>query len=258
MLNRFQRVCFPLLTSVLALVVVAPAYAEDGATPVRKELLNSISLAPVPDTSRFPPYLFDSNFASSTTLPTAPVLQNDDENRSTGLGIGAKVGPVFSTFSADVLDEHFKNRTGFMAGIWFGGNRGGRVGVMGELMYIEKGTKDDVGGEITAKYLEIPVLVRINIGSRSKNGLSVYAIGGPSVNIKLDAQLFEDGHKNANFDDDYEGFDIDAIAGGGVEVLRFLVEARYDWGLRNVNKSLSDAIKIRTRTFELLFGLRFN
>jgi hypothetical protein len=255
-MSRQLKYAFSVMAvSTISLVAAAPAHAGDSVEPVQGSLVNNVSFAPAPETSTFTPYLFESNPSFSTTLATAAALQNDDEGRSEGFGIGAKVGPVFAKITGDDLEEDIKNRTGFMAGIWFGGNRGGRVGVMGELMYIEKGAKADVGDdELKLKYLEIPILLRINIGSRSKNGLSVYGLVGPSANIKLGADF-----NGVDVKDSYEGFDIDVIGGVGVEFMRFLAEFRYDKGLRNVNKGdLGDTTEIHSEAFEFLVGLRFN
>jgi hypothetical protein len=54
-------------------------------------------------------------------------------------------------------------------------------------------------------------------------------------------------------------FDIGIIAGAGIEITRFIIEGRYNWGLRNVAAGdLAETSKIKNRSFALLFGLRFN
>ncbi len=58
--------------------------------------------------------------------------------RAEGFGIGAKIGPLFTSYSAASCDDCFNTNTGWEGGIWFGGNRGGRVGVMGEILYAKK------------------------------------------------------------------------------------------------------------------------
>ena len=46
--------------------------------------------------------------------------------------------------------------------------------------------------------------------------------------------------------------------GGGVEITRFLAEVRYNEGLRNISKNFSASNDIKTRSFALLIGVRFN
>ena len=61
----------------------------------------------------------------------------------------------------------FDTNTGWEGGIWFGGNRGGGVGVMGETPVRQEEASDRrVHRSTTLQYLEIPILLRINIGSQ--------------------------------------------------------------------------------------------
>ena len=47
-------------------------------------------------------------------------------------------------------------------------------------------------------------------------------------------------------------------AGGGVDVSRhFVVDARYSWGLSDVNKDASTAPSTRNRVFAVLVGFRY-
>lgn len=174
---------------------------------------------------------------------------SNGNSRHEGIGIGVKGGFLFNSFSS--AQESFgDNDTGLQGGIFFGGNRPGTVGVMGELMYVRKGSD-----AVKLHYLEIPILLRVNAGSNSLNGVNIYGIGGPVFDIKLKTTI--DG--GGSDDSDFGNFDIGVIAGGGVEITRFIIEARYNWGLRNVAKGdLADITKIKTRTFAVLFGIRFN
>jgi len=171
-----------------------------------------------------------------------------------GIGIGVKGGLLFSSFKE--TGESFKNNNGFEAGIFFGGNRAGAVGVMGEILYAKKGAKDSTGTfAVDLYYLEIPVLLRVNLGSANKNkGAIVYVIGGPAFDINLKAQ-----QNNIDVKSNYESLDLGIIGGAGVEISRFLVEGRYNWGLRNVLKANGGtANDVKSRSFALLAGFRFN
>lgn len=172
--------------------------------------------------------------------------------RHEGVGIGVKGGPVFAEFTSDNLN--FDNRTGLQAGIFFGGNRPGTVGVMGEVNFIQKKTVPPFGeDELKISYLQVPVLLRINAGSRSLSGVGVYGIVGPAVDIKV-----SDEFGDFDLTDGFEGVDVSVIGGVGVELTRFIIEGRYTWGLRRVNKQFNDLAEIKTRSFAILFGIRFN
>ena len=177
-----------------------------------------------------------------------------------GFGIGAKIGPLWSSFDSATVGSttvNFDTSTGWEGGIWFGGNRGGRVGVMGEVLYAKK--KQEVAGQTgsstSLKYLEIPILMRVNIGSRSRNGISVYGLVGPVFDVNLKAEA-----NGVDVKKGYESLDIGILGGAGIEITRFLVEGRYNHGLRNVLKStnVASATDIKTHSFALLFGVRFN
>lgn len=174
--------------------------------------------------------------------------------RHEGIGIGAEIGPIFSSF--DEATTNFKNNSGLEGGIFFGGNRPGVVGVMGKVLYAKKGAKNSAGTQaVDLYYLEIPVLLRINAGSSSLNGVLVYGIVGPTFNVLLKGKL-----DDVDVRDDYESLDIGLQFGAGVEITRFLVEGVYTKGLKNVLKSTnaSSVTDIKTRSFAVLFGIRFN
>ena len=173
---------------------------------------------------------------------------------SGGIGFGVKGGLLFSSLRE--AGETYKNHNGWEAGIFFGGNRNGAVGVMGEIPYAKKGAKSS-GSALTADnyYLEIPILLRVNIGSANKNtGAIVYGIAGPVFDVLLKAKL-----EGIDVKDSYESLDVGVIGGAGVEISRFLVEARLNWGLRNVAKANGGAsTDVKTRSFAVLAGVRFN
>ncbi|MEZ5316239.1 MAG: outer membrane beta-barrel protein [Vicinamibacterales bacterium] len=169
-----------------------------------------------------------------------------------GVGVGVKGGPVFASFSSDALD--FSNRTGLQAGIFFGGNRPGTIGVMGEVNYIRKKTYyDDLATEIRVDYIQVPVLLRINAGSHSRNGVSVYGLVGPAVDIKVGDEI-----QGFSVTDAFEGVDFSLQVGAGVELSRFIVEGRYTKGFRRINKQFTDFAEVKSQAFAILFGVRFN
>jgi hypothetical protein len=174
------------------------------------------------------------------------------QQRHEGLGIGIKGGPVFNKFATDLDDVRFDTRAGLQGGIFFGGNRPGTVGVMGEINFIQKKAEG-----VKLNYLQVPVLLRINAGSNSLSGVNVYGVAGPAVDVKISDDL--DGF--GDLDNSAESVDISVIGGVGVEITRFIIEGRYTWGLRQINKDSSsafDTVKIKSRSFALLFGIRFN
>ena len=147
-----------------------------------------------------------------------------------GVGFGLEFGMTRATIHAKDAADVFKSRNGLMGGIWFGGNRNGAVGFMGEITYVVKGAELPAGN-LKLHYLEIPALLRVNMGQRSRNGVIVYPMFGPVVDIQLKADL-------AGFDvkDQFNGVDFGVIGGVGFEAARVGVEVRGNWGLRTLAK----------------------
>lgn len=173
------------------------------------------------------------SFKQNTQAPAAQPQPN------TGLGFGVHFGGTWTTASEDDDDVDVNQAAGIIAGIFFGGNRDGRAGLQGELSYVTKkvkvtGTDDEevFSQDLKNKYLQIPILLRINTGSRSNNGPCLFFLVGPTFDIKLSDNA-EDAF-GQGFDDVYEGVEYGIMAGGGFEVARVGVQVRYVWGLNNI------------------------
>jgi hypothetical protein len=175
-----------------------------------------------------------------------------------GIGVGIKAGPVFNKLiltGDDDDEEDLTSRTGWMAGLFIGGNRPGLVGVGVEINYIKRTSRDpDTEEDFGLQSIDIPVYLRINGGSRTLDGVSFYGIVGPAFDINLKADV--DGF---DIKDQVEDFDINLVIGGGVEITRFIIEGRYMRGLRNLQKDLGDSTSsAKSSSFAVLFGVRFN
>jgi hypothetical protein len=239
---------FVVLTLALAIsaLMTAPraAHAQEApVTPLRLSITKTASTT-----------ADDAAFLVAGLAPTnahAGQQPSGGGSRHGGVGVGVKGGFLYTSFSA--ANANYKNDSGWIAGLFFGGNRPGVLGLMGEVMYAKKSAKSGAV-PVDLYYLEIPILLRLNAGTNSLNGVNFYGIAGPAFDIRLQAKV--DG---INFKDNYESLDIGAIAGGGIEITRFLIEARYNWGLRNVLKASGGGVtEIKTRSFAAMVGIRFN
>ena len=110
----------------------------------------------------------------------------------------------------------------------------------------------------------MPVLVRVNGGAKSGDGMSFYGFGGIAIDI-LDAsdispcQLAATApagtpctSTRAHFI--VQGSEVGAEVGGGVEMKKIIVEVRAEFGLREVFVNTTESGK--TRSISLLFGYR--
>jgi hypothetical protein len=243
--TQFRKIGTTVFAAVIAVALSAPvAFAQ--------EVSSAPDSAPVPS-----PFHIDATF-----VPDAPSAPNafsfDQASQSShheGFGFGILGGFLFKSLTqSPVNGAPLTGNTGKTIGIFFGGNRPGRVGVEGQLNYnIRKGTLSN-GDVLSIHSLEIPVLIRVNIGSQSLKGALGYIIVGPSFDIQLnDSLLSQSVTKN------YKGLNVNLMFGGGIEITRFFIELREDIGLFSVNSgNLGSTTAIHGKTFEFLIGFRIN
>lgn len=202
--------------------------------------------------------------AFAMVLTAAPAYaQAQRAQVNTGLGIGALGGLTFTSVSTETNDFDLStdSGSGFVLGIWFGGNRDGRAGLMGELNYAKKKIKiTDFGEEfeVETTYVEIPVLLRVNVGSRERDKPSLYFLVGPVFDIQINTK--ENGVDSP--DDVYEGLDIGLMFGVGFEVARIGIEGRYSKGLKSVlgtDAAIESGFgNTKLNTFSIVAKVRFN
>jgi len=236
------------LAAFAVLVPLAMAPAKAWAQPSNNTVKLFGATSPFLTSAALPaPSRLDLGPADQQSPPPPPPKPTP---RSEGFGIGAKIGPIFNSLSGGNVS--YSTRAGLEGGIWFGGNRGGTVGVMGEFLYAVLRTTS-AGSTLTAHYLEIPILLRINIGGKSKNEFSFYILAGEVNDIKLKSSL-----NGVNVSSQYQGLNIGMLFGGGFEFARFLVELRENIGLRSVANVGGGNGSIKTKAFAILVGFRFN
>jgi len=186
--------------------------------------------------------------ARLTTLCVLALIGSSSSAAAQGAGI--KFGPTFASFSSEALD--FKTRTGIHAGLFVGGSRDNVVGLQGEFNWLRKNSETEGGQQIRIDYLQVPVLLRVNAGSSSANGVAAYGIVGPAIELKIADEL-----QGITLDDGFEGADVSLVFGGGIEAARIILEARWEKGLRRINNDFSDFTEIKKQAFTILFGVRF-
>jgi hypothetical protein len=181
-----------------------------------------------------------------------------------------KAGVAVSSFSASG-DTYWNDR---LTTTLFGGHvrfRLGAIGLQPELYVVTKGGAGSTELEeeqMRIEYIEVPVLlvVPFQVGR-----FEPFAYGGPSVSLesrcrwqirdretRLRTNLGCDPPRAEVFD--RSTFDFGLIGGGGVSYPvgagRVMLEARHNWGLRNINQDSPPDIK--NRTFSLMIGYTIN
>ena len=182
--------------------------------------------------------------------------------------VGGKMGPTIAT-----VHESADQNAGYGRRVSLGGGGfvvlplGGRMSVQIEGLYTPKGGKLEEQTDITTTlildYFEIPLLGRIAV-TRS-HSQSVHVFGGPSAGLRINAKqqvAYTGSVIKSGFTDDIRAdikrFELGLIAGAGVDVgSHGVIDARYFWGMSDVNRDASDGNHIRNRGLTILVGLRF-
>lgn len=193
-----------------------------------------------------------TRIASVGVLALLAIAGSSTPAAAQGVGVGFKIGPTFADFTSDVLD--FDKRTGWHAGLFVGGNRDGVAGWQTEFNWLRRrGNVSPGGNDFSIDYLQIPIFLRLNAGTNSKNGFAIYGIGGPAFAFKIADEI-----NGVTIDDAFEGTEIGLVLGAGLEITRLILEGRYEWGFRKINKNFSTTEEIKTRSFTVMAGIRFN
>jgi hypothetical protein len=197
-------------------------------------------------------------FAQNNMAP-APRQQDTDQ----GVGVGALGGLNIASATGDNA-EGTASGTGWIFGIWFGGNRNGRVGFMGELNYAEKKITADVDPDnnyLSTKVIQIPALARVNIGSQMREGLSVYGLVGPNFDFRVSSKLVEGGFEvpETDLENTFSSVDIGLMAGAGLEWNRIGFEFRYSWGLKQLatNEAITSGVLPEAKINQMQFVAKF-
>lgn len=109
---------------------------------------------------------------------------------------------------------------------------------------------------VLVRYLEFPVLLRIS--RRTHENTSLYLIGGPAIALRRSAVIREvaDAGRHEDIDDLVSGSNLSYIFGAGLQHRRWLVDARFTRGMRNI-ASDPTPVAVKTGAFSVLMGAMF-
>jgi hypothetical protein len=186
--------------------------------------------------------------------------------------VGAKAGATSASLKYTIPSEDpgFGHRLFVGGGAFFVQPLHGPLALQVEGLYMPKGAETtetqgsvDLATTLIFDYFEIPALARVSLArSTARN---IYLFGGPFSAIRFNAKFRQAAGRpvtsgvTTNISSDVKAFDFGMVAGGGVDVSRhFVVDARYSWGLADINKNVPTAAHgIRTRIFAVLVGFRY-
>lgn len=169
---------------------------------------------------------------------------------------GAKVGINFANLSFDPEDEEdaSENLTGFTVGALIVVPFNARFAFQPEVLYSRQGAKaEGVDARIKLDYINIPLLANINL---SGGDYPISLLVGPQLGFRTSAKAeFEDEEEDV--DDETESFDFGLVTGISATIRNIVLDARYTWGLSNINALEDDDQKVKNRVFTISVGVLF-
>jgi opacity protein-like surface antigen len=174
------------------------------------------------------------------------------------LTVGVKAGVNYSTLALE-QDELLpvKPVLGAVGGLFVGRQFSSGVGMQAEALFSQRGTQDDVpGAEATVRLTYIDVPVTVNMGTSTSSGARFYAFTGPQLGIKIKSELINKMiDETTDLDESFKSWDAGWTVGAGAEFNRILLDARYTFGLTDINKT-DDGGWAKNRTLTVLVGVR--
>lgn len=161
--------------------------------------------------------------------------------------IGVQGGLVYPSYSASNLPtgRQLEDDNGHMAGLFFEMGLW-TVTFRPEINYVVKGYTLTSVAEVEHKYLEIPLLLKVN--PFGDFVVSPFIVLGPSWSQHLSSDVKFLG-TTTTFNDTADKWDLAGVAGAGIEFnvaenLALNAQARYNFGFRDLDNS-SQEIKSR-------------
>lgn len=193
---------------------------------------------------------------ASLTLVAAPAVAQS--------GLSLVGGFVSSNISyeegGESENDAFASRTGFALGVGAQRQLARSLSFAPEALYVIKGTKDpESDANIKFSYIELPLLFRYSFGSGGQ--ASPFITAGPTVSFQLACDLNDEDDETLTCDDafgedeSYDSMDYGIMFGAGVQFNRFGVSARYEMGLKDIDKA--DFIESKNKTLMVLASYAF-
>lgn len=178
-----------------------------------------------------------------------------------GVLFGAKVGVNFASLSFDPEDEEVETsmRTGFTAGVLLVVPANARIAFQPEVLFSQQGSKVEDPenaaneGSIKLNYVNVPLLANIRLGG-GDNPVSLLV--GPQIGFRTSAKAEANGEEE-DLKEFTEGTDFGLVTGLSAMFRNVVVDARYIWGLSNINADETDDQKVKNRVFTISVGVVF-
>ncbi len=198
--------------------------------------------------------------------------------------VGIKAGINLASLSQDpdeatYEDYKAKSILGFQGGLTVELPIGGPFAIQPEFLFIQKGGKSEyiinennkLMTSVTYNYVEVPVLLKLKLGSTDGDGAGFYLIGGPFVGYSLTGKVKQEltvlgqtttSEESIDYtDEDFNEKRLDwgTSFGAGIHLGKLFIDARYNLGINNLldedaNNNNDNKPYLRTRGIGLTVG----
>lgn len=165
----------------------------------------------------------------------------------------------FSAFGTSI-EQTSDKKLGFTAGLFIEKPFSDLISGQIEALYVQKGGKDDIAeadvevedGDLTLSYIDVPVLIKLNIPL--DGDIKPFLYGGGFVGYLLDAKVESGGvsaeDEGVEIKELLKNINYGFVLGGGVSFGKLSIDIRYDMGLGNIFDKDSDLINDLIEEFE--------
>ena len=146
--------------------------------------------------------------------------------------LGLEAGANFSNFigSSVTANNLTGSRLGLVGGAFLELAFGNSFAIRPEVLYAQKGGKDTSNNTLQLDYIEIPVLLKLSLGTPGVNpGILI----GPSFSFNTVAQVVDAGGTSTAISN-VNTSDIGIIMGAEVDIDKFFVTGRYELGFNDI------------------------
>jgi Outer membrane protein beta-barrel domain len=179
---------------------------------------------------------------------------------------GLKAGGNFGDLGGSDAPDNPKMRSAFQGGGFLEGQINERLGLRGEVLYVQKGVEGDYltdDGDIHTAlykldYVDIPVVFVTNFPAGGKFAFTVFA--GPSFNFNLSAKA---AVEERTIDlENVKSFEFGAVIGGGatyaLSKFSLLADVRYSMGATSVSDDVQgQSVDVKNRGIGVMGGISF-
>jgi hypothetical protein len=188
-------------------------------------------------------------------VPAAAGAQTRTTRVRTGVWNVGILGGVTSSTLSTANKTPLKQAWGAQAGVFADRGINRNVGVRAEVLVSQRGAKNEANANtMHLAYLDVPLMVRV--GPTTTNDTHFHVFTGLTPGFLLKTSTTTGGALAGGISTDVKTFDLGWVVGAGVEQHALSLDARYTFGLVNVN-NVPTGVEYKNRSLSINVGYRF-